>query len=185
MNALTVLPSFSAIAANRTPVSEITIANMLVPAMIACFTLAIALTVLIVILSRPRRTPARATTAQGAHRARSATSVWLERISDVVDRNQHGDLSREEAFAQLAGIARAFASEQTGRDLSTATLRDLSAYPHHAGTSGPTGFTLLRQTIEALYPPEFADAALNLRAREISVEQGAEWVSNLVERWRR
>ena len=44
--------------------------------------------------------------------------------------------------------------------------------------------TLLRQTIEALYPPEFADAERNHIARQATGEQAGEWVANLVERWR-
>ena len=51
-------------------------------------------------------------------------------------------------------------------------------------TGNQHGLTLLRQTIEALYPPEFADAERNHTAREATVEQAGEWVANLVERWR-
>ena len=51
-------------------------------------------------------------------------------------------------------------------------------------TGNQQGLTLLRQTIEALYPPEFADAERNHIARQATVEQAGEWVANLVERWR-
>ena len=53
-----------------------------------------------------------------------------------------------------------------------------------AGDSGVHGFTLLRQTIAALYPPEFANAEFNAQAKDATVEQAADWVLNLVERWR-
>ena len=62
------------------------------------------------------------------------------------------------------------------------TLTDIEAAPRTTGNQH--GLTLLRQTIEALYPPEFADAERNHTAREATVEQAGEWVANLVERWR-
>ena len=46
------------------------------------------------------------------------------------------------------------------------------------------GLDALKQTIGALYPPEFADDARNRIAQTTSVQQAAEWVANLVERWR-
>ena len=68
------------------------------------------------------------------------------------------------------------------RDIRNRTLADIDAAPRTTGNQ--EGITLLRQTIEALYPPEFADAANNGIAREATVEQAGEWVANLVERWR-
>ena len=105
-----------------------------------------------------------------------------ERINDVVDRHANGDLGREEAFALLASIARDFVSTATGSDVRNQTLTDIEATPRTTGNQH--GLTLLRQTIEALYPPEFADAERNHTAREATVEQAGEWVANLVERWR-
>ena len=43
---------------------------------------------------------------------------------------------------------------------------------------------MLRQTIAALYPPEFADERFNDSARQTDVEQAAQWVNRLVERWK-
>ena len=127
-----------------------------------CLILAVALVVLVVWLSKPALKPTKKTN-RGRHDASTGTSIWHERINDVVDRHANGDLGREEAFALLASIARDFVSTATGSQ---------------------HGLTLLRQTIEALYPPEFADAERNHTAREATVEQAGEWVANLVERWR-
>lgn len=62
------------------------------------------------------------------------------------------------------------------------TLTDIEETPRTTGNQ--QGLTLLRQTIEALYPPEFADAERNHIAGQATVEQAGEWVANLVERWR-
>ena len=40
-------------------------------------------------------------------------------------------------------------------------------------------------TIAALYPPEYADSAVDTHAREVSVDDAAGWASTLVERWGR
>lgn len=99
----------------------------------------------------------------GRHDAATGTSVWHERIDDVVARHAKGDLTRENAFALLAAIARDFASAATGSDVRSQTLTDIEATPRTTGNQH--GLTLLRQTIEALYPPEFADAERNHTAR--------------------
>ena len=140
-----------------------------------------ALVVLVVWLSRPTLKPTKKTN-RGRHDASTGTSIWHERINDVVDRHANGDLGREEAFALLASIARDFVSTATGSDVRNQTLTDIEATPRTTGNQH--GLTLLRQTIEALYPPEFADAERNHTAREATVEQAGEWVANLVERWR-
>lgn len=77
---------------------------------------------------------------------------------------------------------RDFASTATGTDVRNQTLTDIEETPRTTGNQ--QGLTLLRQTIEALYPPEFADAERNHIARQATVEQAGEWVANLVERWR-
>ena len=137
-----------------------------------CLILAVALVVLVVWLSKPTLKPTKKTN-RGRHDASTGTSIWHERINDVVDRHANGDLGREEAFALLASIA---------SDVRNQTLTDIEATPRTTGNQH--GLTLLRQTIEALYPPEFADAERNHTAREATVEQAGEWVANLVERWR-
>ena len=119
---------------------------------------------------------------RGRHDALAGKTVWHQRIDDVVSRHARGELEREEAFAQLAAIARDFASTATGTDVRNQTLTDIEETPRTTGNQ--QGLTLLRQTIEALYPPEFADAERNHIARQATVEQAGEWVANLVERWR-
>ena len=74
-----------------------------------CLILAVALVVLVVWLSKPTLKPTKKTN-RGRHDASTGTSIWHERINDVVDRHANGDLGREEAFALLASIARDFVS---------------------------------------------------------------------------
>ena len=68
-----------------------------------CLILAVALVVLVVWLSKPTLKPTKKTN-RGRHDASTGTSIWHERINDVVDRHANGDLGREEAFALLARI---------------------------------------------------------------------------------
>ncbi len=153
----------------------------LVIAIVACASLAIAMAALVVFLSRPsHRLPKK--NSVGRHGERSSRTIWHERINSVVARHAAGEIDREEAFAQLAAIAREYASEITGADVRTQTLTDISSLPQTTGNG--QGLVLLRQTIGALYPPEFADAEHNHTARSTTVEQAGEWVSALVERWR-
>ena len=90
--------------------------------------------------------------------------------------------SEHEAFVELSVIARDFAGAASGKELSSSTLTDL-AYLNRT-PANRQGLDALKQTIGALYPPEFADDARNRIAQTTSVQQAAEWVANLVERWR-
>lgn len=110
-----------------------------------CLILAVALVVLVVWLSKPALKPTKKTN-RGRHDASTGTSIWHERINDVVDRHANGDLGREEAFALLASIARDFVSTATGSDVRNQTLTDIEATPRTTGNQH--GLTLLRQTIE-------------------------------------
>ena len=136
---------------------------------------------LAVVLSRPRRTPAK-DTARGAHSTAAGKSIWHARIDAVVSDHRNGVIDREEAFLRLAAIAREYASAVSGKDMSGYTLSDL--HRERRDSRNRNGLNLLRQTIEALYPAEFADPTANSLARGVEVEQAAEWVSTLVERWR-
>ncbi|MCH9275330.1 hypothetical protein JS533_003440 [Bifidobacterium amazonense] len=167
--------------ADLTPVPQLGLAAPLLAAIAGCLSLAIVLIVLAVVLSRPRRRPAN-TARRGNHATGGDLAAWRARIEGIVSRHESGELSRERAFVELAETARDFAGAATGRDMSASTLRDLSSLPR--GTAERQGLDLLRQTVAALYPPEFADAALNGHAASISVREAAGWVSNLVERWR-
>ncbi|OZG68340.1 hypothetical protein [Bifidobacterium eulemuris] len=161
-------------------VGELSLTAPLLAALMACLLAAAVLLVAAVVLSRPRRATAKS--ARGAHTHATDKAEWRKRIDEVTRAYDAGELSREEAFVSLAQIAREFASFSSGRDLVASTLTDLAV--QRAG-SAREGLQLLRQTIEALYPPEFADAAVNSRARGVEVDEAAGWVSNLVERWRR
>ncbi|OZG62297.1 hypothetical protein BLEM_0843 [Bifidobacterium lemurum] len=161
-------------------VGELSLTTPLLVFLAVCLLLAAVLAAAAVMLSRPRRTAAKP--ARGAHAHASDKTRWRARIDGVTRAYHDGELSREEAFVALARIAREFASLSSGRNLGASTLTDLASQRSGA-TRG--GLQLLRQTIEALYPPEFADAAVNSHARGVEVDEAAGWVSNLVERWRR
>jgi len=165
-----------------TPAGQIDMTGPFVAMLVAFLLLAAALITGVALLSRPRRNRVR-TRPHGAHNGAGDKAAWRARIDDVVARHADGALGREDAFAELATIARDFASEATGRDLASHTLTDIRVEPRDPSTR--SGLDLLRMTIAALYPPEFADAAVNAHAREASVEEAAGWVSNLVERWGR
>ena len=160
---------------------QIHLENGLAVVIAVCLLLAVVLVALVVWLARPSRKPANIVN-RGRHDALAGNTVWLQRIDDVVSRHAQGELEREEAFAQLAAIARDFASTATGTDVRNQTLTDIEETPRTTGNQ--QGLTLLRQTIEALYPPEFADAERNHIAWQATVEQAGEWKANLVERWR-
>ena len=66
-----------------------------------CLILAVALVVLVVWLSKPTLKPTKKTN-RGRHDASTGTSIWHERINDVVDRHANGDLGREEAVGRRA-----------------------------------------------------------------------------------
>ncbi|TPF93518.1 hypothetical protein [Bifidobacterium sp. UTBIF-78] len=169
-------------AGNLKPVEALSLTGPLVAVIAVCMVLVVALIVLMVLLSRPARRPRRDASPRGAHTEASAKAVWRKCIDDVVAQHEAGTLTREDAFAQLARIAREFAGSVSGRELSSSTLTDLTRL--NRTPANRQGLDTLRQTISALYPPEFADAARNSAARETSVRDAAEWVSNLVERWR-
>lgn len=130
----------------------------------------------------PRTQPRNSDRARGAHSNASSKAEWRARIDDVVARHESGALPRHEAFVELSVIARDFAGAASGKELSSSTLTDL-AYLNRT-PANRQGLDALKQTIGALYPPEFADDARNRIAQTTSVQQAAEWVANLVERWR-
>ncbi|PLS29016.1 hypothetical protein [Bifidobacterium parmae] len=165
-----------------TPAGQIDMTGPFVAMLVAFLLLAAVLVAAVALLSRPRRSRAKAR-PHGAHSGGGDKAAWRARIDDVVARHDAGTLGREDAFTELAAIAREFASASTGRDLNAHTLTDIRNEPRETSARG--GLDLLRMTIAALYPPEFADAAVNAHAREASVEEAAGWVSNLVERWGR
>lgn len=168
--------------ADMQPVAPLALTGTLAAVIAACLLVALLLAIMTAVLSKPARKPAGDAKARGAHRNAGSKTVWRERINAVVARHEAGELNRQEAFVQLALIARDFATAASNTELSASTLADLNRMDRTG--SNREGLNMLRQTIAALYPPEFADASLNRTAGQTSVQQAAEWVSTLVERWR-
>lgn len=139
------------------PVESLALTTPLVVAIVACLLLAVGLIALIIMLSRPARKPRNSDRARGAHSNASSKAEWRARIDDVVARHESGALPRHEAFVELSVIARDFAGAASGKELSSSTLTDL-AYLNRT-PANRQGLDALKQTIGALYPPEFADDA--------------------------
>lgn len=164
------------------PVGQLDIATPLIVAAALAAVLAIALVTGAVLLSRPRRNRDKPQ-PRGAHLDDTVKTSWHRRIDDVVRRYHAEQIDRETAFIELAAICRGIASAHTGRDLHAHTLTDIRREPRNPSTR--TGLDTLRMTIAALYPPEYADSAVDTHAREVSVDDAAGWASTLVERWGR
>ncbi len=107
--------------------------------------------------------------------------TWKKRVESVQSAYAQGAISADEAFHELSLIARQFASQHLGKDITKYTLADLKFEQRTARNA--SGIDMLRQTIEALYPPEFADAAKNTQARNTTVDQACSWVITLIMRW--
>ncbi len=108
--------------------------------------------------------------------------AWRQQIDHVVARYDNGELDRDQAMTALATIARGFASRSWNSDMKSKTLAEIQAQPRTPGTR--KGLDLLQQTIDALYPPEFAlprDSA----GTDATMNQAADWVRDLIERWPR
>lgn len=164
------------------PVGRLDLSTPLAMVSIGCLIAAAALVALVVVLSRPRRRAKAKPARRGAHMNGNALDRWRAEVNDIVRRHESGELSREDAFVELAELARRFASEASGSDMSARTLSDLTVLPRTTGNR--QSLDLLKHTIAALYPPEFADAALNRHAGAVNVREAAGWVANLIERWR-
>ena len=122
---------------------------------------------------------------QGEHTVQAnfdSRNAWRQRIDQVVAQYASGRLDRDQAMTALATIARGFASRSWNSDMKAKTLAEIKAQPRTPSTR--QGLDLLRQTIDALYPPEFAlprDSA----GTDATVNQAADWVRDLIERWPR
>lgn len=156
-------------------------ASSLVAVLLACVILAALCAAAAVWLGRPKRRVSQAR-KQGAHTSQASEHVWQQRIADIVRRYHDGELQHQDAFDELAALTREYASSASGKDMRCDTLLDIDLRPRTA--SDKQGLDSLRQTIAALYPPQFADVDTNESAREATVEQAAQWVSRFVERWR-
>lgn len=167
------------------PLEELPGTGALALTVVACLTVAVALGILVTVLSTPRRTGARPRRRgpRMAHGKTGTADVWRQRIRDIAERHRRGALPKDRAFAELAQLCRDCVSSASGHSMASSTLSDLNATERTERNR--QGLDLLRQTIEALYPPEFADARTNAPARNTDVEEACQWVLRLVERWRR
>ncbi|PKV09513.1 hypothetical protein [Bifidobacterium asteroides] len=107
-------------------------------------------------------------------------NAWRQRIDQVVAQYDKGHLNRDQAMTALAAIARGFASRSWNSDMKSKTLAEIQAQPRTPSTR--QGLDLLRQTIDALYPPEFA-LSKDSEGTDTTVNQAADWVRELIERW--
>lgn len=150
------------------------------PFVVATILLALAaLALVLAAILMPRRRPERA--RSGAHRPSSGTAEWMSRIDEVRGRYHGGEITDDDAYRELAALTREFASERLDMDVTNHTLAELRSLRRSKRSA--TGIDLLRQTVAALYPPEFASDE-HLQTRGTTVDQAAGWVANLVERWR-
>lgn len=111
--------------------------------------------------------------AQGAE----PTLSFSTRVKNVEKDYVAQKISKQEAYHQLAAIARQFASSKLGEDVTSRTLAELRASGQHSGLN------LLKTTIEGLYPPQFAFEATQPPSTKASVHEACQWVLALIERW--
>lgn len=107
--------------------------------------------------------------------------AWRKDIDLIVEQYHNDELTQDQACAKLAAVARKYVSRMSGEDIHTHTLGEISSL--RLKWRNKKGADMLRQTIAALYPPEFANSKENEQARNTSVEQAAEWVLVLLEGW--
>ena len=172
---LTAVPAF------ETPLPPMGVFSTIVlVATLGCALAAIGFIVAVIVLSRPK-SPGEGHFTRESRHAMTDKEIWHTRIDDIVEQHERGVIDRDEAFTRLAELTRQFASTGFNRNMSNHTLTDLKREPRIP--SNQHSLDLLRQTIAALYPPEFADAEYNEQARETTVEEASAWVATLVERW--
>lgn len=163
------------------PTGALTYTNTLLFVLLACTTIAVAIIIITVLLSKPKREKPAQQLSKSAHATGSMKQQYMNTINDICEQYHAQTLTREDAFEQLASLCRTFASHCYGQSLNSATLAEL---PRSRDAREQHNFTLLRTTISALYPPEFADAQHHPIAKNTSVDQAADWVRALIERWR-
>lgn len=116
-----------------------------------------------------------------AHKTSARKQEWRKKIESIVEDYHSGALSHDQACAKLASVARKYVSALTGKNITTCTLSEISSLRNKLNNK--IGADKLRQTITALYPPEFADLTMNSQAKETSVDDAAQWVLSLLEGW--
>ena len=162
------------------PQEALQIAQPLWVTLACALVLAVALGVACIMLSGRKRAKQVQHDDEEQHALPNSTDGWIARVNEVAGQYDSGKLSRDDAFAALAAIARSYASHMSGRALASNTLVDLRRPPR---TGHAQNWDLLRQTVAALYPPEFANED-HPAARDVSVRQASDWVITLIERWK-
>ena len=137
-----------------------------------------AVVVVLLILFIPHKKPKKIRTMK--HGINRPIDRWTEQAEKIRSDYQVGSITENEAYAQLARLARSFASDRLGTDLSSNTLLDLN---RRHQISSKEHFEVFKQTIAALYPPEFAKSDQNRAANEADVDTAADWVESLIGRW--
>ncbi|KFJ06544.1 hypothetical protein [Bifidobacterium tsurumiense] len=163
------------------PMQELSGSTAFLIAMLVCAVLAAVLIIVAIVLSQPRKRK-KSVPARGAHNASGDANAWKRRVAGIVESHNKQEISKDQAFAQLAQLCRDYASSKSGSDMTSHTLTEIGSLPR--SSRNRQGLDMLRQTIAALYPPEFADERFNDSARQTDVEQAAQWVNRLVERWK-
>lgn len=148
------------------------------PALMAVGIIALILTLAVIFL--PLLIPPKAKRdASGRHAEKKDASEWVEKVEEIKHKYSEGEVQDVEAYAMLSRLAREFVSEEMDLNLYSKTLRDLDWAP----VSNRKRYELFRQTISALYPPEYANAQSDRAADEATVESAANWVEDLISRW--
>lgn len=115
------------------------------------------------------------------HVHRENKQAWRNEIDEIVKQYHGNELTSDQACAKLASVARTYVSRMSGEDIKTHTLGEISSL--RLKWRNKKGADMLRQTIAALYPPEFANYKENEQAQNTTVDQAAEWVLVLLEGW--
>lgn len=118
---------------------------------------------------------------EAAHSHNADRKAWREKIDNIVSKYHNKTITKEEAFAKLSAVAKEYISIMSGENIESHTLLEIGSLRNK--WSNKNGVDKLRQTIAALYPPEFADKNFNTQAKNASVDQAAEWVLSLLEGW--
>lgn len=170
-----------ALAARELPVLRLDSLPAFIPLAIVALLVAVLLFVVAMLVFRRRARAEGRLPERSARRARKArpASEWQKDLRRIRTAYDAGEMSETEAYSALSALARRFASQRLGTDFSSSTLLDLN---QHHQVSSKEQFRRLRQTIAALYPPEFAPKS-DARTQQASVDAAARWVSDLFERW--
>jgi hypothetical protein len=160
------------------PLPPLTLWKPLIIVGLTCIFITIFLCFVAFVLSRPQK---KLPEPSSIRISTERKSRWKTNIETVTQDFHEHRITQTQAMNQLAIIVRTFASEAMGTDLSTKTLAELNQQQRNKNNSKQ--LDLLRQTIAALYPPEFADPQINRQAHETQVTDAANWVSTLVEEW--